>query len=222
MQIAERPFGTVFQILGSRKTTEPLEISKSARILLIASSLLAAIVLSGLWGLAATSTSLHAAGGNLVKVPTLILGSGLAAIPLVVVLWKLVGPPQSSVTSLLLAYAVALFGGALLLAVTAPIVAIYQYSSSFAGPSIAHISALLGFLGFTLLFIRALRRVSPEGTNLRKLAMPASALLIVQVLAMAQLASATTPVFKDRTWFGRGVDGLVPNASPPAAPAESP
>lgn len=222
MQIAERPFGTVFQILGSRKTAEPLDISRPARILLIASSLLAAIVLSGLWGLAATTTSLGAAGSNLVKVPTLILGSGLAAIPLVVVLWKLVGPPQSSVTSLLLAYAVALFGGALLLAVTAPIVAIYQYSSSFAGPSIAQVSAVLGFLGFMLLFIRALRRVSPVGTNLRKLAVPASALLIVQVLAMAQLASSTTPVFKERTWFGRGVDGMRRNHVDSPPPAEAP
>lgn len=220
MQIAERPFGMVFQILGSRKSSEPLEISKPARVLLIASSLLAAVVLSGLWGLAATSTSLGAAGGNLVKVPTLILGSGLAAIPLVVVLWKLVGPPQSSVTSLLLAYAVSLFGGALLLAVTAPIVAIYQYSSSFAGPTIAHVSAILGFVGFALLFVRALRRTSQPGTNRWKLAMPAGALLVVQVLAMAQLASSTTPVFKERTWFGRGVDGMTHEPGPATAPVE--
>lgn len=209
LQIVERPFATVFQILGSRKSSEPVELSKPARVLLIAASLVAAIALSGLWGLAATSTSLAAAGGNVVKVPILILGSGLAAIPLVVVLWKLVGPPQSSVTSLLLAYAVALFGGALLLAVTAPIVAIYQYSSSFAGPSIAHLSAVVAFVGFALLFVRALRRVSQPGTSKWKLAMPATALLVVQMLAMAQLASATSPVFKERTWFGRGVDGMA-------------
>jgi hypothetical protein len=170
--------------------------------------LLAAILLSAVWGLAATSTSMTASLGNVVKVPTLLVGSGLAALPLVCVLWKLVGPTETRLSGMMLAYATSLFGGTLVLAVMAPIVAIYQHSSVWAGPRIALVSAVLAVIAFGFLFWRTLRRVAGPGARMSKLALPAAALIVVQGLALSQLASATTPVFGERTTFGHGIDSL--------------
>jgi hypothetical protein len=209
---------SVFQLLGTQRPTDRLELSRSARILAIGTSLLFAMVLSGVWGLAATSTSFAAAGANVIKVPALLFGSGVAAIPPVLVLWKFVGPDRGSISNLLLSYACALFGGALFLAVIAPVVAIYQHSSAFAGPRVAQLSAFLGFLTFAALFVRALRRTAQPGNHLGNIAIPALALLLVQGLTLSQLASTTSPVFNQRTSFGRGVDGLRTPAKTDQAP----
>jgi hypothetical protein len=213
---------SVFQLLGTRAPTERLELSRSARILAIGTSLLFAMVLSGVWGLAATSTSFAAAGANVIKVPALLFGSGIAAIPPVLVLWKFVGPDRGSISNLLLAYACALFGGALFLAVIAPVVAIYQHSSSFAGPLVAQLSAVLGFITFAALFVRALRRTAQPGNHFGNIAVPAFALLLVQGLTLSQLASTTSPVFNHRTSFGKGVDGLRAPPKVDQAPETTP
>lgn len=199
------PLQTVFQLLGNRPPGDLTTLTRTQRALLVVSSLLAALVLSALWGLAATSTSMTASLGNVVKVPTLLVGSGLAALPLVCVLWKLVGPTEARLSGMMLAYASALFGGTLLLAVMAPLVAIYQHSSTLAGPPVALGSAVVAVLGFAFLFWRTLRRVA-GGADVGKLAVPAIVLIVVQGLALSQLAAATTPVFRERTTFGQGVD----------------
>lgn len=209
------PFSTVFHLIGNRPSTSLDEISRTQRALMIITSLLAAITLSALWGLAATSTSMTASLGNVIKVPTLLVGSGLAALPLVCVLWKFVGPAETRLSGMMLAYASALFGSTLLLAVMAPLVAIYQHSSSWAGPRIAYGSAIAAVVAFGFFFWRTLRRVSVPGASLGKLAIPAVALIVVQGLALAQLASVTTPVFRDRTIFGHGIDALPHGAELP-------
>ncbi len=213
MTTLSAPLHTAFQLIGNRTPAEnqpdpASNLTRTQRTLLVVVSLLAAIALSAIWGLAATSTTMSASLGNVIKIPTLLIGSGLAALPLVCVLWKLAGPTETRLSAMLLAYATSLFGGTLVLAVSAPLVAIYQHSSTWAGPRIALASAVVAVVAFGFLFWRTLRRVAGPTVSLPKLALPAVALIVVQALALAQLASATTPVFRDRTSFGHGIDSL--------------
>src|SRR5262249_2259503 len=156
---------------------------------------------------------------NFVKVPMLLSVSGLAALPAVLLGWRLFGARSLRSTDIMVAYGVALFGGALVLAVLAPIVALYMHSSGFAGPYVALGRAAAGAAVGGLTFLRTLGRLAPR-ENKRTFLPPAFVLGCVQVAALAQLASVTSPIFDHRTRFGHGIDGLAPHAfAPPSHPA---
>jgi Kef-type K+ transport system membrane component KefB len=181
---------------------------RSKRLLLAVSALLSSVVLAGLWGLAANA-GVPAALGNALKVPMLLAVSGVASLPITVLVWKLTAGSRGRATDLVLAYAAAVFGGTMVLALLAPIVALYQHSSAWAGPWIAMASAAAGFGVACALFVRVLRKVGAAAAPLhRGVLLPVALLAVTQLATLAQLASVTTPVFGQRTMFGRGIDGL--------------
>jgi hypothetical protein len=184
------------------------------RLFLACSAGLSSMALAAVWGLSSNATSWDAALGNAVKVPMLIVVSAVAALPLVMLLCKLVGGPGARASDLLVAHAVATFGGTLVLAALSPIVALYQHSSAWAGTGVALGSAVAGGVAGALLLVRAVRRLGGEAASRRAFLVPVCALVAVQLLAMSQLASVTSPVLAHRTAFGRGVDGLAQRGSP--------
>jgi hypothetical protein len=201
---------------ASDATATERPIGPTERLHVAAGGALVAVVLAGLWGLAA-----HGPGGgalaNFVKVPMLLVVSGLAALPTVLLGWRLFGARVLRSTDMVVAYAVALFTGALVLAVLAPIVALYQHSSGFAGPYVAMASAAVAACVGGVTFLRALGRLAPR-EKLTTFLGPALVLGCVQLAALAQLASVTSPIFDHRTTFGYGIDALHHGRtiSPPA------
>lgn len=194
--------------LVSPTPSAPLPEGRARRLLLAVSALLASVALAGLWGLAANA-GLPEALANGLKVPMLLAVSGVASLPITLLAWKLVGGARGRATDLVLAYGAAVFGGTMVLALLAPIVALYQHSSAWAGPWIALGSAACGFVVACALFVRALRRLIGDAP-LRGVLFPVALLAVTQLATLGQLAAVTTPVFGQRTAFGRGIDALAP------------
>src|SRR5688500_2709019 len=117
----------------------------------------AALALSSLWGIAAGSSASALALANAYKVPMVVLLSALTALPAGLVALKLTNAKLSA-TDLASTFALAIFGGTLVLATLAPRVAIYYATSSKAGVPIALGSVFVALGTATLLFGRAVGR----------------------------------------------------------------
>jgi hypothetical protein len=177
------------------------------RLLLAAEACMAALVFAAVWGIAAGSHPGRFAFDNGIKVPMLLLVSCLAALPAGVAAFRLTAR-FGHAADIVLGHAAAMFAGTLILALLAPLVALYQYSSSWAGPAVALASAVIGGLvgGGTLL--RVLGKLLSDPRGRRAAALPVTLLVLLQLVALLQLASMTSPVFPQRTRFGQGIDGL--------------
>lgn len=186
--------------------------TRTEKLMLATTGLLGAVGLAAIWGVAANSSAPHALS-NALKVPMLVVVSGAASLPITALAWKLTAGRNAKVTSLLVAYSAAVFAGTLVLALLAPIVALYQHSSTFAGPWVAIGSAVAGFVAAACVFVRVLRKLGTGGGAGRNLAV--GLLLVIQLLTLSQLASVLPPVFGQRTAFGRGIDGLKSSESSP-------
>ncbi len=206
---------TFFDLLRTRSTFD--ELPKARKLQLAAIATLGALAFAAAWGAAAGSCVLGLAVGNLVKVPLVVLLSAVAAAPLGVVVWKLVGD-ETSATDLLLAHARALFTGSVLLGTLVPIVALYYHSSAFAGPLLADATALIAVVFGGVAFQRLALRASGAKKNAAGFVVP-GVMMAVQAAAMIQLVALASPILPDPTMFRHGVDGIV---KPETAQLEAP
>jgi len=184
------------------------EDGRSRRLQLVAAALLASLVFAGLWGLAAGSSSPVLALANLYKVPMVVLVSTLAAIPAGLLTWKLSGA-DCRATDLLLSFATAVFAASLVLATSAPLVALYYHSSTWAGPALALGSVLLAVATGLLLFGRGVwLRLSGMTSRLR--VVPAVLVLaVVQLACLVQLVALASPILPEWTLFDGGIDAFL-------------
>jgi len=195
----------LLDLVGARSTPAPGTTAE--RLVIAGTAFLGALLCSGLWGIAAGSGGGRLAIGNLAVVPVLVAVSTVASLPVSVLALRLFSE-QNRASDLVLSHAVALFGGSLLLLLLAPVVALYQLSSAWIGPSIAIASVLVALLGGLGIMLRTMRRLAG---SIRSTAfvLPAVLLLVLQVASLSQLASLAPPVMHARTAFGHGVDALV-------------
>lgn len=192
---------------------------RSRRLQLIALSLLASLVFAAAWGMAAGSRSMGLAMANLYKVPMVILLSSAFAAPAGLLAWRLSGARLRG-TDLALGFTGGVFGGTLVLAVFAPLLALYYHSSAWAGPLLGIGSALLALATGTVMFVRGVvRRVEPGAGRLGVL-VPVGATLTMQILTLLQLASLAAPIFPERTAFSGGIDHITTHAVPSAVEPE--
>ncbi len=192
----------------------PPTLSRAQRGLLTVSALLGALVLVAVWGLVANPTGFGISLRNGVTVPMLFLVSAIVCLPSILVFSRLFVHSPGQTSSLLLGYSLGAFGGALTLAATSPIVALYYHSSRVGGPLAAKVSLVLGVVIGVLLFIRVGARLAAEDTSvsLRPAVgrwLTGGVLVMSQLAVMAQLASTVDPIFDHRTRFGQGVDGIA-------------
>ncbi|MFO0670212.1 MAG: hypothetical protein U0235_11380 [Polyangiaceae bacterium] len=179
----------------------PSALSGPERLFFAATAFLAALGLGAVWGIAAGSHDAHLAVDNVGKVPVLLVASSLVSLPVALLVFRLTAR-QGRVTDLLMAHALGLFAGCLALALLSPLVALYQYTSSFAGMPVAVGSGVLGALVALLVVVRVIRKLSP-GLAGRVYGAPIALVLVLQAAALAQLASVTTPVFPPAPRWGR-------------------
>jgi hypothetical protein len=203
----------LFDFIGPRPVAAE-ERSRSRVLLLSAFAALCALVLAAVWGIAAGSSLRHLAIGNALTVPVLLMASSAAALPAGVVVFRMTVPGARG-SHLVLGHAGATFGAALVLALLAPLVALFQYSSAWAGPAVALGSAVVGVLVGVLLLVRGLKKLSPDLDSRRKIAAPAIVLCVLQLVTLLQLAAIAPHVMPQRSVLGRGIDALSPASSTP-------
>lgn len=179
--------------------------SRSHQLVLTISALFAALVLSALWGLAAGSTSATLAFANAYKVPMVILLSALTALPAGLVALRLANATLPA-RQLVSAFATSIFGGTLVLAVLAPLVAIYYHTSSKAGLPLALGSVFVALATASLLFGRAVaRRVAGEAKRGASL-FAVTVLVVLFLAALLQFVAMASPIIGAVTPFDGGFD----------------
>ena len=186
---------------------------RSRRLQLVVFALLASLVFAAAWGMAAGSRSAALAVANLYKVPMVVLLSCAFAAPAGLLAWRLSGTRVRG-SDLALGFAGGVFGGTLVLAVLAPLVALYYHSSAWAGPVLGIGSAVLALLAGTVMFVRGVMRRLEPGTRKRTVLLPVAVTLAMQLLTLVQLASLASPIFPERTAFSGGIDHIATSAAP--------
>ena len=186
----------------------PAETKGGARRLyFVATALLSSLLFAALWGLAVGSQSPHLMMANLYKVPMVILLSSLSAVPAGLLAWKLSGA-KCTATDLLLGFASGVFGGTLVMAVLAPLVALYYHSSAWAGPLLGLGTAFLALGTGTIMFVRGVFRRLDAGVSKFPVLFSVMAFVGMQLATLVQLIVLASPILPERTVFSRGVDAV--------------
>jgi hypothetical protein len=187
----------------------PAEDSGRARRLqLVVFALLLSLVFASAWGFAVGSRSAGLAIANLYKVPMVVLLSCAFAAPAGLLAWRLSGAAVRG-SDLALGFAGSVFGGTLVLAVLAPIVALYYHSSAWAGPVLGLGSAGLALVTGTIMFVRGVMRRREPKTSAGAVLLPVGVTLAMQLATLLQLAVLAAPILPERTLFSGGVDHLA-------------
>lgn len=195
----------LFDLVSAR----PTEAEGPARRMdLVLRAGLATVAFAGLYGLAAGSTSLGLALGNLYKVPMVILLSTLCALPIGMLTWKLTGAPNRA-SDLLLGTASGNFTGALVLAALAPVVALYYHSSSWLGGVLALVAAGAATLVGMFNLARAVMNRAPVEAERFKVALPVFVIMLAQTAALIQFIHVASPIIPETTVFDGGADAML-------------
>jgi hypothetical protein len=181
----------------------------SRRLQLVVFAFLASLLFAGAWGLAAGSQATSLAIANLYKVPMVVLLSSAIAAPAGLLAWRFSGTPIRG-TDLALGFSGGVFGGTLVLAVLAPLVALYYHSSAWAGPVLGFGSALVALATGTVMFVRGTLRRVPAGASKLLVLVPIAVTLGMQILTLVQLSAVAAPIFPERTPFSGGIDHIAP------------
>ena len=162
----------------------------------------AALVLASLWGVAAGSESAPLMIANAVKVPMVILQSALTALPAGLVALRLTNARLAAV-ELASTFATSIFGGTLVLATLAPLVAIYYHTSSKAGMPLALGSVFVALATASLLFARAVAKRVSEKKSL----FAVGVLVAMFLAALLQFVALAAPIIGTHgTAFDGGFD----------------
>jgi len=163
---------------------------------------------SGLYGLSAGIVEPALAAGNLLKVPLVVLLSGVAALPAGLLAAKLM-ETDFELTDMVTSLVSANFTGSLVLVAGAPVVALYYLTGSMFS---AHIGLAVGILAEIVaiwVFFRAAHERRPEGTEKRHIFVPLALTSLVQLVVLVQLLDIASPILPEITLLTQGMDGLL-------------
>jgi hypothetical protein len=186
-------------------------VTGAQKTMLAIAALGVGLVLSALWGIAAGSSSPALALANAYKVPMVILLSALTALPAGLVALRLTNAKLRA-AELASTFASSIFGGTLVLATLAPLVAIYYHTSSKAGVPLALGSVFIALATASVLFGRAVARRVVEHTGSETSGRAASLLAVIVlvtifVAALMQYVALAPPIIGEvGTRFDGGFD----------------
>lgn len=181
---------------------------KARRIQLIVVALLASLACAAIWGLAAGSSSVQLAIGNVYKVPMVVLLSSICAVPAGLLTWKLAGSPIRP-TDLLVGFATSVFAGTLVLAVLAPLLALYYHTSAQAGPVLGLGSTFSALVVATVVFVRGVLKRAPKDASKGAVLLPILIVVIMQLATMLQFIAVASPILPELTVFDGGIDQMM-------------
>jgi hypothetical protein len=193
--------------LACGRPSAPEDSGDARRGQLVAAAALASLACAAIWGLAAGSGSASLALGNVYKVPMVVFLSALCAVPPGMLTWKLMGSPGRA-SDLLVGFASSVFSGTLVLAVLAPLLALYYHTSQFAGVMIGLGSTFTALLVATIIFVRGVVRRAPVGARGAVL-LPVAVVVIMQLATLVQFIAVASPIMPETTVFDGGIDRMV-------------
>ncbi len=178
----------------------------ASRLRLVAVVCAVSAVLCALYGLAAGSGHPALMAANLYKMPMVVLLSAASCLPAGLLTWKLIGSEQRA-SDLVIGVASGLLTGSLVLAVLAPLVALYYQSSTWLGPALALGTASIATLTAMAITVRAIwtRRKGSVATALA----PVVVMSVVQLATLAQLIAVAAPILYEETVFDGGMDRML-------------
>lgn len=183
--------------------------SKSRRLQVMIGGLLGSLVLVVLWGWAAGSRDLSLLLANTYKLPLIVLMSTLVALPAGLLSRKLLNSPYRS-SDFIGSYSSGLLSAGLVMAVLAPLLALFYNTSAVVGPIIAEGSVALALLVGGLIFLRGvLVRSKAEGIKGAAVLIPVVVVLALQGLAIMQLIAMAGHILPESTAITTGIDGLL-------------
>lgn len=197
--------------LACGKSLSPEDDGRARRVQLVIAALLLSLLFATIWGVAVGSHQPIRALTNAYKLPMIVLLSAVFAAPAGLLTWKLSGA-QCRATDLLLGFTSGIFSGTLVLAVLAPIVALYYASSVWAGPLLAQGAIAFALLTGAIVFVRGVVKRMREGR--RTVILPVVVLKVMQIATLLQLIALVSPILPERTQFDHGIDRV-------AAPVEA-
>ncbi|MCB9675196.1 MAG: hypothetical protein H6737_08765 [Alphaproteobacteria bacterium] len=189
----------LFELVGGRWPMEEQGTAERLQMAIRAAG--AAVLFAAVYGLAAGSTDMALALGNLWKLPMLVVLSTLCSLPAGLLAWKLSGASDGA-SKLVVGVAAGNFAATLVLAALSPLVALYYNSSAYWGGPLAMgtvaLALVVGLFSAWRLMLRAGSARLPFGV-----------LAVVQMLALLQFTHIASPILPEQTFFDLGVDGLV-------------
>ena len=184
------------------------EEGSARRLQLVIRATLASVFFAAFYGLAAGSTDLGLAMGNLYKLPMVILLSTACALPAGLLTWKMSGA-KNRASDLLIAVASGNFTATLVLASLAPIVALYYHTSGYMGGALALcVASLALLLGLSNAVRAVLSRIPSEVTRFAALT-PLAVLLCAQMASLVQFIHVASPILPEVTVFDGGMDAII-------------
>lgn len=192
--------------LMSLTTGRARPASRAQETMLAVLAIAAGLVLAAVWGAAAGSSSISLAVANLYKVPMVILLSAVTALPVGLVVLRLTNAKLSG-HALASTFAASIFGGTLMLATLAPLVAIYYHTSAKAGIPLAVGSVFVSLATAAMLFASSVakRLDGQRGASLLAVVI----LVAVFLAALLQFIALASPIIGlHGTALEGGFDGL--------------
>ena len=197
----------LFELAGGHKVQgEDDGPATRGRIILLAG--LASILFAAIYGIAAGSTDVSLAMSNVYKMPMVVVLSALSALPAGLLTWKLIGAKHKA-SDLVMGVASAVFSGTLVLAVLAPLVALYYHTSGYLGGTLAMATGGLALFTGLVIMLRAVWVRVPKGTGLFSVATPVAVIMGIQLATLLQFIYVASPILPEVTVFDGGADAIV-------------
>lgn len=206
-----KQFLALSQLLGGH-ALPPEDDGPARRIQVALLAVLSASLLSAAFGFALGGATLEYGVPNLIKMPLVVVLSSLASLPAGWLMWKLSGAHGRS-TDLIIGAASGLLSGTTVLAVLAPLVGLYYYTSENLGPAIGLGVAGLAYVVGTWVSWRAVM-VRTEGPTTRS-AVPLAVMTAVHAATLLQLISVSS-LMQESTFLDDGLEGLSSSAVRPS------
>lgn len=230
-------FQALLPFIGGHRLPEDHD-GPATRVRLVAIVVGISAGLCALYGLAAGMGTPELMAANLFKLPMVVLLSAVGALPAGLLVWKLIGSTQRA-SDLVVAAASGVLTGSLVLAVLAPLVALYYQTSSWLGPALAMGAAAVATLTGTVIAARAVltraklpdvdcldedeeEAVSPavrraqrrnlnrgRRTARRTALAPLMVMSVVQLATLAQLIAVASPILSEETVFDGGLETIL-------------
>ena len=206
-------FAHIFDLVGGRRLPEE-DDGPAHRYRLMIGGVVAATACAAIYGAAAgTAWIAHSDTPwmgllDVLKLPMVLVLSGLAAVPASLLAWKLFDA-RHECTDLLMGLVTANLTAAAVLAVSAPIVALYYLTTDFLGGTLAIAVACGAVCIGVLSGMRSIAWRIPADVNVLRLAPVIAVMTGVQLLALVQLVALASPILPEMTVFDGGMDAIL-------------
>ena len=209
LQVKARPgFSELLDLACGRRGDGDGDESVARKLQLTIACAVAALLFSAIWGIAAGSGAASLALANTLKVPLVILLSALCAIPAGLLALELSGIRYGA-ADLLLSFASGVFAGSLVLAVLAPLVAVYYHTSALVGSKLAIGSVFAAIAVGVMIFARSAYARAGDRSNRVAVTIAVAAFSAILLIAMVQFVAIAAPILPDASAFDGGIDTLM-------------